>query len=184
MNEDSVRVKMQQVYELIASDIASIRTGRATAGLVEDVVISAYGGTQKLQVKEIGTISAPDPQTIEIDPWDKSIIGEIRQGLMSANIGLNPDIDGEILRISLPPMTAEDRGKYVKLLSTKLESGKVMLRQIRGENMREVRELFEKKEISEDEKFRQEGRLQELTDEFVDKILEAGGKKEKEILGV
>ena len=96
---------------------------------------------------------------------------------------MNPSIDGEILRISLPPLTTEDRQNYVKLLSGKLESGRVMVRQIRGEQMKNIKDAFEKKEISEDERFRQEKVLQELTDEFVEKIEEAGDRKEKEILG-
>lgn len=184
MQEPEVRQKMQSVLDLVSTDISSIRTGRATPSLVEDVVIPAYGGAQKLKVQELGTISSPDPQTIVIDPWDKSIIGEIRQGILVANIGLNPSIDGQVLRIALPPLTTEDREKYVKLLSTKLENGRVMVRQIRGDSMRDIKALFEKKEISEDEKFRQEKALQGLTDEFIEKINEAGEKKEKEILNV
>ncbi len=184
MDESLVTQKMQSALDLVAGDIASIRTGRATAGLVEDLQVAVYGGQQKLTVKELGTITAPDPQSIIIDPWDKSIIGEIRQGLMAANVGINPSIDGEILRVSLPPMTTEDREKYVKLLSQKLESGKVMIRQIRGDIMKHIKDIFEKKEISEDEKFRIEKKLQELTDEFVGKIEEAGERKEKEILNI
>ncbi len=175
---------MQQVLDLVMSDIASIRTGRASGSLIEDVSVLVYGGQQKLTIKELGTITAPDPQTIVVDPWDKSIIGEIRQGILSANVGLNPSIDGELLRIVLPPMTSEDREKYVKLLSTKLENGKVMIRQVRGDTMKHIKEIFEKKEISEDEKFRQEKKLQEMTDEFVGKIEEAGERKEKEILNI
>ncbi|MBI2103386.1 ribosome recycling factor [Candidatus Woesebacteria bacterium] len=184
MDENIIRVKMQQVLDLVMSDIASIRTGRASGSLIEDVSVLVYGGQQKLTIKELGTITAPDPQTIVVDPWDKSIIGEIRQGILSANVGLNPSIDGELLRIVLPPMTSEDREKYVKLLSTKLENGKVMIRQVRGDTMKHIKEIFEKKEISEDEKFRQEKKLQEMTDEFVGKIEEAGERKEKEILNI
>ena len=175
---------MQGVFDLVVSDITSIRTGRATPGLVENIIVDAYGGAQKLKIQELGTITTPDPQTIEIDPWDKSIVGEIRKGVESANVGLNPSIDGEIIRISIPPMTTENREKYVKLLSTKLEGGRVMARQIRGEIMREIRDMFDKKEISEDEKVRQEKLLQKITDEYVDKIDDAGKKKEEEILKV
>src|SRR3989344_638384 len=103
MNEDDIRKKMQQVLGLVTGDIASIRTGRATPALVEDLTVAVYGGAQKLKIQELATITAPDTQTLVIDPWDKSIIGEIRQGIMAANIGLNPSIDGEAIRISLPP---------------------------------------------------------------------------------
>ena len=97
---------------------------------------------------------------------------------------MNPSVDGEIIRISFPPLTTEDREKYVKLLSTKLENGRVMIRQLRGGAMREVRESFEKKEISEDEKFDQEKEIQEITDENIEKIEEIGNKKKQELLQI
>jgi len=184
MDETSIRTKMQQVVDLVSTDTASIRTGRATPCLVEDITIDAYGGSQKLKVKELATITVPDNQTIVLDPWDKSIIGEIRKGIVLADVGLNPSVDGEIIRISFPPLTTEDREKYVKLLSTKLENGKVMVRQLRGGAMREVRESFEKKEISEDEKFDQEKEIQKITDENIEKIEEIGDKKKQELLQI
>ena len=184
MDEASIKSKMQKVVDIVVSDISSIRTGRATPTLVEDLIISAYGGQQKLRINELATISTTDARTIVIDPWDKTVIGEIRKGILSANIGLNPIIDGEIIRINLPMMTSEDRKEYIKLLSTKLESGKVMIRQIRGEVMKSIKRGFEEKEITQDEKFIQEKRLQEITDEFVGKIEEIGKKKEQELLEV
>jgi ribosome recycling factor len=184
MDESSVTSKMQQVENLVVSDIRSIRTGRATPALVEDILVSVYGGQQRLKVQEVGTITVRDAQTISIDPWDKSIIGEIRKGIEAANAGLSPAIDGEVIRINFPPLTTEDREKYVKLLSSKLEQGRVMIRQIRGEVMRAIKESFDKKEISEDENFRQEKRLQEMTDEFIEKINQSGEKKKNEILGI
>src|SRR3972149_9688681 len=138
MNEDQIKLRMQQVVDLVVSDISSIRTGRATPALVEDIQVAVYGGQQKLKIQELATISAPDSQTLVIDPWDKSIIGEISKGILVANVGMNPSIDGEIIRISFPPLTTEDRQKYVKLLSTKLEGARGMIRQIRGDAMHEV----------------------------------------------
>lgn len=182
MDEVSVKSKMQEVLNLVTSDIASVRTGRVTTALVEDIVISAYGGQQKLKVQELTTISVIDAQTLTISPWDKSIIGEIKQGLIASNSGLNPSIDGEIIRISVPPMTSEDREKYVKLLHQKLESGKVMIRQIRGDSMRDIKDDFEKKNLSEDEKFASEKRLQEITDEFIEEIENIGKNKEEELM--
>jgi len=172
---------MQQVVDLVVSDIASIRVGRATPSLVEDLSVLVYGGQQKLKVQELATISVLDPQTLEIEPWDKSIIGEIRQGILSAGIGLNPVISGEKIRITIPPLTTEDREKYLKLLSAKLESGRVMIRQIRAGFLKEIQKSFEEKEIGEDEKFSQEKRLQEITDEFIAKINEQGEKKKEEL---
>ena len=184
MDENEIISKMQQVVELVASDVATIRTGRATPGLIEDLEVSVYGGQQKLKIQELATISAPDTQTLVIDPWDKSIIGEIKQGIMAANIGLTPGIDGEIVRISLPPMTTEDREKYVKLLSTKIENGRVMIRQIRGDVMHDLKKDFEERNITEDEKFGNEKRLQALTDEFIGKIEEIGERKKEELLQI
>ena len=184
MDESSIRSKMQQVFDLTTSDMGSIRTGRTTSSLVEGVVVAVYGGTQKLKIQELAMISTPDAQTLVIDPWDKSIIGEIRQGILAANIGMNPTIAGEIIRISLPPLTTEDREKYVKLLSTKLENGKVAIRQIRGDAMHEIKKSFEEKELSEDEKFDLEKKIQAITDEFVAKIDEAGNRKKQELLQI
>lgn len=184
MDETSVRSRMQQVLDLMLSDIGSLRTGRATSALVESIEVAVYGGTQHLKINELATISSTDPQTLVIDPWDKSIIGEIRQGILAANIGMNPVIDGEIIRISFPLMTTEDREKYVRLLSTKLENGRVMVRQIRADFMHEIKNKFDEKEITEDDKFAQEKRLQELTDEYIGKIEEAGEKKKQELLQI
>jgi ribosome recycling factor len=184
MDEGTVRPKMQEVLDMVVTDIGTIRTGRATPGLIEELEVAVYGGQQKLKINELATISSPDTQTLTIDPWDKSIIGDIKQGILAANIGFNPSVDGEIIRISLPPLTTEDREKYVKLLSTKLESGRVMIRQVRSDAMREIKKSFENKELSEDEKFNQEKRLQEITDEFVGKIDENGKRKEIELLQV
>ncbi|MDP3994737.1 MAG: ribosome recycling factor [bacterium] len=184
MDEASIRSKMQQAVDLTTSDMGSIRTGRTTSSLVESVAVTVYGGTQKLKIQELATISTPDAQTLIIDPWDKSIIGEIRQGILAANIGMNPAIAGEIIRISLPPLTTEDREKYVKLLSTKLENGKITIRQIRGDVMHEIKKSFEGKELSEDEKFDLEKKVQAITDEFVGKIDEAGERKKQELLQI
>ena len=184
MDESTIRSKMQEVLDMVITDIGTIRTGRATPGLIEELVVVVYGGQQKLKINELATISSPDPETLIVDPWDKSIIGDIKQGISAANIGFNPSVDGEIIRISLPAMTTEDREKYVKLLSTKLESGRVMIRQIRADVMRDLKKNFENKELSEDEKFNQEKKLQEITDEFVGKIDENGKRKEAGLLQV
>jgi ribosome recycling factor len=184
MDETSVRTKMQHVMELTLADISSIRTGRASASVVSDLSVLVYGGAQKLKIQELASINVTDSQTIVIDPWDKSIIGDIKKGIMSANVGLNPSIDGEVIRIILPSMTTEDRQKFVKLLGAKLENGRVMVRQVRADIMKDIKTTFEKKEVTEDQKFAQEKKLQDLTDEFVGKINEMGKKKEEELLQI
>ncbi len=184
MDEPSIRAKMEAVFRLVLTDISSIRTGRATPGIVEDLVVAVYGGAQRLKIQELATISVEGPQSLVINPWDKSIIGDIRKGILEANVGLNPGITDEVIRIVLPPLTTEDREKYVKLLGTKLESGRVMVRQIRSDFMHDIKKSFEDKEMTEDDKFRNEKRVQEITDEFIGKIEEAGKKKETELMQI
>lgn len=184
MDSASVSGKMQSVIEMVISDSASIRTGRANPGLIENLIVAVYGGQQKLKINELATILIPDSQTIVIDPWDKSIIGEVKKGIESANVGLTPNIDGEIIRIILPPMTFEDREKYVKLLGLKIENAKVMIRQIRGDIMHELKKSFETKEISEDERFVQEKKLQDLTDKYTRSIDEMGERKKQELMQI
>lgn len=184
MKEDVVEKRMDEVIELVSSDVSSIRTGRATSALVEDLQIAVYGGQQKLKVNELATINVSDSQAIVIDPWDKSIIGEIKKGIDSANVGLSPAISGEVIRINLPPFTTEDREKFVKLLNTKLENGKIMIRQARGDSMREIRDAFEDKDLTEDDKFDQEKRLQDITDKYIERIEEIGTRKKEELLQV
>jgi len=184
MDESSIRSKMQSALDTVTSDVAGIRTGRATPSLVENIICPAYGGTQRLKVVELATITAPDPSQIIINPFDKSIIGDIRKGIEQANLGMNPMIDGEIIRITMLPLTTEDREKYVKLLSGKLESGKIMIRQVRADEMHEIKKKFEAKEMTEDDRFANEKKLQEITDEFTRKIDEMGEKKKSELLQI
>ncbi|WKZ25652.1 MAG: ribosome recycling factor [bacterium] len=184
MDQASVITKFQKVVDSVAQDISGIRTGRATPSLVENIMVPAYGGTQVLRVLETASITAPDTQTLVISPWDKSIIGDIRKGILEANIGMNPSIDGEVIRISFPPLTTEDREKYVKLLSGKLENGKVLIRSVRADEMHEIKKRFEAKEITEDDKKDEETKLQELTDSYVSKIEEMGEKKKQELMTI
>lgn len=184
MDEGEVSSKFQKIIDVVTSDIGGIRTGRATPALVENIIVPAYGGTQRMKVMELASITSPDPNQVVISPWDKSIIGDIKKGIMEANIGMNPSIDGEIIRIIIPPLTTEDREKYVKLLSQKLENGKVMIRQVRGDEMHEIKKKFEEKALTEDEKFAAEKKLQELTDEFISKIDEKGENKKTELLQI
>lgn len=181
MDENEIREKMQRVVDNVRQDISSVRTGRVTPALVEDIMVEAYGGSSKLRVKELASISAQDSQTLLITPWDKQVVGEIRKGIEAANVGLSPVVSGEVIRITLPPLTAEDREKYVKLLHQKLENGRVSIRQARGDGMRDIKKGFEDKSVTEDERSSQEKKLQELTDQFIGQIDEIGKNKETEL---
>lgn len=184
MDESLISSKFQKAVDAVQSEISGIRTGRATPSLVENIVVPAYGGTQRLRVMEVASITSPDPSQIVISPWDKSIIGDIKKGILEANVNMNPSVDGEVLRIVMQPLTTEDREKYVKLLYQKLELGKVVIRQVRADVMHDIKKNFEEKLITEDDKKDQEKRLQNLTDTFVKKIEEIGEKKKVELLQI
>lgn len=181
---NAAREKMKKALDVSRNDLASIRSGRATPALVENTVIMAYGGTQRLRIQEMATITTMDAKTIVISPYDPSTIAEIEKGVMEANTGLTPVVDREIIRITIPPLSEERRQEYIKLAKAKLEAGKVMVRQIRGDAMRDLKRLEESKTISEDERKHGERLVQELTDEMIAEIDSLGHKKEAELLQV
>jgi len=181
MDFSDTRLSMQKSIDHFKNEIAAIRTGRAVPALVENIVCNAYGGSAKLSIKELGTIASMDNQSLMIQPWDPSTIGEIRQGILAANVGLTPIIDNNVIRISVPSLTAERRQEYVKLLHKKTEESRISIRNVRQDKLKEIKKAFEDKEISEDEKFKGEEELQKITDEFIGIIEEQSGKKEKEI---
>lgn len=181
---NAAREKMKKALDVSRNDIASIRSGRATPALVENIFIMAYGGSQKLRVMELATISTLDSKTVVISPYDPSTIAEIEKGIMEANAGLTPVVDREIIRITIPPLSEERRYEYIKLAKVKLEAGKVMVRQIRGDAMRELRSAESDKNISEDERKHGERLIQELTDEMIAEIDTMEQKKEAELLAV
>lgn len=176
--------KMQKAVDIISSDLTSIRTGRAVPSLVENIVVSAYGGTQKLRIMEMGTITVVDPKMLLITPWDISVIEEIQKGVSEANIGLNPVVDGNVIRISFPSLTEERRKEFIKLLKQKIEAGKVMVRQIRHDKMSEIKRSFESDDLTEDDKKHLEEEIQKLTDEYVLNIEATGKRKEEELMRI
>ena len=181
MQEDQIRARMGKVLENVSADVGTLRTGRATSSLVSEILVSVYGGQQKLRIVELATITATDPYSLLISPWDKSIIGEIRRGIEALNLGFTPVLTGEEIRINFPPLTQEDRARYVKLLHQKLEEGRIQLRQARQEGMKDIKAAGEQGNQGGDETIRQEKRLQEITDEFMGKIEEVGQHKESEL---
>ncbi len=181
---NQTRDRMKKALEVTQTDLSSIRSGRANPALVEHIVIPAYGGSQRLKVMELATITTMDAKTIVISPYDPSIIGEIQKGIEAANAGLTPVIDGDIIRITIPPLSEERRGEYIKLARAKVEGGRIMVRQVRGDAMRQVKKLLEDKSISQDDQAHTEKKIQELTDEMIadlDGLLE---RKEAELLQV
>ncbi len=179
-----VRDRMKKAIEVTSNDLASIRSGRATPALVEHIVVTVYGGTQHLKLMELATITTMDAKTIVIAPYDPSVITEIAKGLEAANTGLSPVVDGDIIRITIPPLSEERRQEYIKLAKTKLEAGRVMVRQARQMGMKDLQKLVADKTISEDEEKHGERMVQELTDEIIADIDAIGSRKEAELLQV
>jgi len=181
---NTTRDRMKKALEVTQQDISSIRSGRATPALVENIVIPAYGGSQRLKLMEMATIASMDSKTIVISPYDASQIAEIEKGILEAKTGVMPVVDGELIRISLPPLSEERRQEYLKLAKAKLEGGRVMVRQIRGDAMRELKKMEEDNTINEDQKKHGEKMVQELTDEMIAEIDGMGERKEQELLQV
>ena len=181
---NTAREKMKKALDVSRNDISSIRSGRATPALVENIYILAYGGSQRLRVMEMATITTMDPKTIVIAPYDPSTIAEIEKGILAGSSGLTPVVDKEIIRITIPPLSEERRMEYIKLARVKLEAGKVMVRQVRGDAMRDLKKLEEAKTISEDERKHGERLVQELTDEMIAELENMGARKEAELLQV
>lgn len=181
---NDARRKMKKALDVTRLDLTSIRSGRATPALVENIVIAAYGGSQRLRVMEMATITTMDSKTLVLSPYDPSTIAEIEKGIMVGSSGLTPVVDREIIRITIPMLSEERRLEYIKLAKAKLEGGRVMVRQIRGDAMRELKKAEEAKTISEDQRKHGERLVQELTDEMIAEIDTMGTRKEAELLQV
>jgi len=182
INFTDVKTRMDKITALFVNDIASIRTGRATPGLIENVVVTVYGG-QKMRLIELGSIGIPDVRSLTFEPWDQTLIREISNGIEAANIGMMPAIDGQIIRMNLSMLTVEQREDYVKLLGRKLEGARVMIRDARADFRSDLQSAKQAKEISEDEFRKDETELQKTTDLYIEKLEEVAKKKELEIRG-
>lgn len=176
-----VKEKMLKAIGVLQDDLGTIRTGRASPALVENVVVSSYEATQHLKVKEMATITTDGPRMIVVAPFDPAVIRDIEKGINAANLGLNAYIDGAVVRINIPQLTAERREEYIKLAHAKLEGGRIMIRQIRHEMMVDLKRKLEAKEISEDDKKRIEKEVQTLTDEMMAEIEVLRERKEAEL---
>jgi ribosome recycling factor len=173
--------KIDKVLDLIKGDLATLRTGRATPSLVENIVISAYGGSAKLKVMELATIGSTDTSTLLITPFDHATIHEIQKGIESANTGLSPIIDSNVIRITIPQLSQERREELIKAMKYKLENGKIMVRQVRHEAMDTIKKEFEGRE---DDILRLEKEVQRMIDATIETIEDFGKQKEQELLQI
>ena len=172
--------QFDKILDFYKSDIATIRTGRATPALVENIQVDYYD--QKYRVKELASISAPEPRTLIIQPWDKNAAETIGKAISKSDLGLNPTVDGQVIRINIPPLTEERRREFIKLLKQKTEQARMKVRHIREEIWDKIQKMEQAHEIREDDKFRAKDDLQKLVDDHNKKIEEMEKKKEAELM--
>jgi ribosome recycling factor len=178
------RTKMQKAFDITKTDLSSVRSGRATPALVENIVITAYDGTQKLKVMEMATVTTPDARSILITPYDVTTVKDLVKGIMESHAGLNPVSDGDVIRVTIPALSEEQRKEYLKLAGAKLEAGRIMIRQVRQEAMKDLKRLKDEKQIGEDEEKVGEKKVQEQTDHMIREIDDMGHRKEEELMQV
>ena len=173
--------KMAKVLNLFQEDITSIKTSRANPALIENISVTVYEGASQLKIKELASITTEGPKTLLIQPWDPKTGKDIVRALGVSEIGLSVTVNGGVVRAIMAPLSAQRREEYIRLLKKRLESARVMIRQVRAEERSEILGQKEAREISEDEAFRLEEKLQELTDSQIDKIGQLGNQKITEL---
>ncbi len=169
-----------EVLDFYKRDISSIRTGRATPALVEDITVDAYG--QKMQLKELASMTVPEPRMLVIQPWDKGMIEPISNAIRKSDVGLSPVVDGQSIRLVIPSLTEERRKEFVKLLKTKTEDTRIKIRQAREHALGDIQKLEKNKEITEDEKFSSRDNLQKTVDKQNALIADIESKKEQDLM--
>jgi ribosome recycling factor len=174
--------RMQKAVEILKQDLSSIRTGRASAALVERITVDYYGAPTP--INQVASISVPEARLLVIQPWDRKLLTDIEKAIQKSDLGINPNNDGQVIRLAIPPLNEERRREMVKTLHKKLDEHKVAIRNIRRDSHDKLRDREKKKEISEDELKRSADRLQKLTDRFIDEMDKIGKTKELEILEV
>lgn len=172
--------RMNGAVEALKSDLSGLRTGRANTSLLDPVVAEVYGAMMPLN--QIATVSAPEPRMLSVQVWDKKNVSAVEKGIAHANLGLNPIVDGQTLRLPLPDLTQERRKELAKLAGKYAEAAKIAIRNVRRDGMEALKEDEKKKEISEDDRKRSEDDVQKLTDKHVAEADKAAEAKEKEIL--
>lgn len=170
---------MKKTLEKLRTELASIRTGRATGALLDNIKVEAYGSL--MPIKQVAAVSVPEPRTIEIKPWDASQLSAIEKAILKSELGVTPQNDGKLIRLSLPPLTQERRGELVKHAHKVAEEFRIAIRNERRDAMEKIRKLEKDKIISDDLRKRNEVEIQKLTDAYIKKIDELLAMKEKEI---
>ena len=181
-NKDTYKLKMDKTIEKFQKDLSSLSTGRANVNLLDLVKVDVYG--QKMPINQLGSISTPDPRTINIQVWDTSNIPLIDSAIKKSELGLNPQINGQLLRLPIPDLSEERRSEMKKLIKTMGEQCKVSIRNIRRDANDELKKLLKEKDLSEDDEKKEEKNIQTITDKSIKLVDEKISTKETEIMTI
>jgi ribosome recycling factor len=182
MSLEEARTRMGDALDALRREFSSVRTGKATPALLDTVRVDAYGS--KMPLNQVATVNTPEPSLLVVQPFDKTLLPEIERAIMTADLGLNPANDGNIIRIPVPPLNEERRKEYVKLLHKMAEDGRVSLRHARKVANDDIKELMKEHELGEDEGHRQLDEVQTMTDGYSKQIDDLLVKKEKEVMAI
>ena len=174
--------KMDKTIEVFSKELSSLRTGRANANMLDLVKVDVYG--QKMPINQLGTVTTPEARTINIQVWDLNNVNLIDASIKKSELGLNPQIDGQLVRLPIPELNEERRSEMKKMIKSMGEKCKISIRNIRREANDEIKNLLKKKEIAEDEEKKFEKNIQTFTDEHIKNIDEKVSSKEKEIMTI
>jgi ribosome recycling factor len=179
---NETKTRMDKVFEDFRHKLTTIRTGRASTNILDNITVEAYGS--ELPLNQVGTINAPDSAMLTVQPFDSSLIGAIEKAIRSSDLGLNPSNDGKLIRIPIPPLTEERRKSLAKVIAEMAEEHKTATRNVRRDSNDKLKKALKEKAISEDEEKGGLDDVQKLTDQFVAKIGDLAKHKEEEILKV
>ncbi len=174
--------RMQKAVEALRREMNSVRTGRASPALVENLVVDYYGAPTPLN--QIASISVPEARVLMIQPWDKQVLGNVEKSVLKSELSLVPNSDGTVIRINIPTLTTERRGELVKLVRRKLEEGHVSVRNIRRDSLERLRQMEKDKALSKDDGKRAQEQLQQVTDAYISRMDDLNEEKEAEVMEV
>tara|TARA_B100001123_G_C15251587_1_gene1003002 strand:+ start:1127 stop:1678 length:552 start_codon:yes stop_codon:yes gene_type:complete len=181
-DKNSYKQKMNKSFEAFIKDLSALRTGRANSSMLDIIKVDVYG--QKMPINQLGTITAPEPRSLNIQVWDQNNVNLIDSSIRKSELGLNPQIDGQLIRIPIPSLNEERRNELKKMIKNIAEKSKVSIRNIRRDANDLLKSMLKDKKISEDEKNILEKEIQKDTDQEIKKIEEKISQKEKEIMTV
>jgi ribosome recycling factor len=176
---DDAEDRMKKSIDALQRELAAIRTGHAHTGLIDHVRVEYYGAATPLN--QMATVAAPEARLLTIQPWDRTALGAIEKALQKSDLGLTPSNDGTIIRLAIPPLTEQRRKDLVKVVHTRIEDGRVALRNIRRDSLEKMRRMTQAKEISEDDQHKGQDQLQKLTDRYIGLVEQRGKDKEAEL---